>query len=386
MAHASHACQGLPMLIRSVIWSAALLVLAACGGAGPTGVGPNVLLLRVTPDSTTLARSQQRVFKATPTSGVIPAGSNYVWAVVGAGTVSGAAGDSVRYTAPAADGVDTLTVQVLDGAGAAIAVGATPVRTASGTLLTVALSPVEPRVEVQTGAGTQLFVVTATAGSLPVGGSFAWTVSGSGAPSGRFVGSSATTATTGVNNVTYASPDSVTTDTVKVQVKNAFGAIVGETSTPVIVFPGLRWSNAGANTLWAANNYGNGNYTSPGGTGRIDVNVGGGAEQIACTYQNRFPVRLSFFQQFNVVIYATVNTRLAAGGIYTQGAAASTAPGSLSMPQVAGVNGITLTVSNVLRQSDGSDFVTYTFTTTGNQAGYAGTMSGTGQCVVRYPF
>ena len=38
-----------------------------------------------------------------------------------------------------------------------------------------------------------------------------------------------------------------------------------------------------------------------------------------------------------------------------------------------GVTGITLTVTGVVNQSDGSDLLTYTFTTSGNTAGYAGT-------------
>ncbi|MCC7053204.1 MAG: hypothetical protein IT355_08030 [Gemmatimonadaceae bacterium] len=370
-----------------VLVTAALLTLAGCGDGAPTDPATPRVTMKIAPDSTTLSRSQRKVFRASAVSGSVPAGGRLVWAVLGSGTLSGAAGDSVTYVAPAADGVDTLTVQVLDASSTPVGGGATPVRTASGTALAVAISPVSPHVESQTGAGTQLLVVTPTTGTIPVGGSYRWTITGAGATTGLFSGSSATTATTTVNNATYVSPAGATTDTVRVEVRNASGAVVAMASTPVLVFPGLVWANTGANTLWAQNNYGNGAYTSPGGgLGRVDLNAGTGAEQVSCVYQNLFPVRLSTFLQFNVTLYAPRNVRVKAGDVFVQGATPATTPGALSMPQVSGVNSITLTVSSVLTQSDGADFLTFSFTTAGNAAGYTGTMSGTGQCVVRYPF
>ena len=114
-----------------------LIALAAgivgCGGAGPNapqGPGQTTLTMKVAPDSTTMARSQQKFFTARPITGTVPTGARYVWAVLGRGTVALAAGDSVRYTAPAADGVDTLTVQVLDAASQPIGAGASPIRIA----------------------------------------------------------------------------------------------------------------------------------------------------------------------------------------------------------------------------------------------------------------
>jgi hypothetical protein len=370
-----------------------LVALAAgivgCGGAGPNapqGPGQTTLTMKVAPDSTTMARSQQKFFTARPVAGAVPTGARYVWAVLGRGTVALAAGDSVRYTAPAADGVDTLTVQVLDAASQPIGAGATPIRIASGAALAVAISPVSPRVEAQTGAGTQRLVVTPTTGTIPTGATYAWRIVGTGPTSGVFSsGTNATTTT--VNNTTYVSTTTPTTDTVSVEVRNSAGAVVASATTPVIVFPGLQWSNSGANALWASNNYGNGSYTSPGGgLGRVDINIGNGAEQISCVYQNTFPVRLAAFQQFNVTFYAPRNTRVQPGNQFVQGATPGTTPGALSMPQVTGVSGITMTVTAVLNQSDGTDFITYTFATAGTLAGYAGAMSGTGECIVRYPF
>jgi hypothetical protein len=378
------------MMTRSLLLATTALLLAACGGGAgdtPTGITPSTIRMKISPDSTTLSRNQAKFFKASPMTGNIPAGARYVWAVLGAGTLSAAAGDSVKFTAPAADGVDTLTVQVLDAASQPIGGGATPIRTAGGVALSLALSPIAPHVESQTGAGTQLFIITATTGSLPVGGSFAWTIKGAAPTTGKFSTNGSTSATTTVNNVTYISPDSATSDTLTVDVKNSSGIVVGRASTPISVFAGLRWTNSGANTLWAANNYGNGSYLSPGGGfGRVDVNIGGGVEQVSCVYQNKFPVRLAGFQQFNVTFYAPQNVRVQPGNAFVQSAGSGTAAGTLSIPQVTGVNTITLTVTTVERQSDGSDFLTYTFATAGNQAGYTGAMSGTGQCVVRYPF
>ena len=367
----------------------ALLTLCACGGPNdPTAPGGGGrVTMRIAPDSTTLSRSQTKTFLASVSSGTMPSGGRLVWAVLGRGTLGAAAGDSVRYTAPGADGVDTLTVQVLDASSTPVGGGATPIRIASGTSLTVAISPLSPRVESQTGAGTQLMVVTATTGAFPANATFRWTITGANPTTGRFSSNSATTVTTSVNNATYVSPASATTDTVTVEVRNAAGAVVASTSTPVIVFPGLQWTNSGANTLWASNNYGNGTYLSPGGGfGRVDVNGGDNAQQLSCTYQNLFPVRLAGFQQFNVTIYSPRSQRLQAGSQFVRGATNSTTPGSLAMPQVTGVASITLTVTDVLRQSDGTDFITFTFATTGNTGGYTGSMSGTGQCVVRYPF
>jgi hypothetical protein len=100
--------------------------------------------MKVAPESTTLARSQQRYFSARPLTGAVPAGARYVWAVLGRGTLALAAGDSVRYTAPAADGVDTLTVQIVDASGQPTGAGGTPIRIAGGAALAVAIGAVVP--------------------------------------------------------------------------------------------------------------------------------------------------------------------------------------------------------------------------------------------------
>ena len=144
--------------------------------------------------------------------------------------------------------------------------------------------------------------------------------------------------------------------------------------------------NTRADAMWAADNYGDGSYLSPGGgLGRVDAAWFAGAQQISCAYRNKFPVRLANFTQFNVYIHAPRGARVQSGAVLTRGATATTTAGSVDMLQLMGVTGITLTVTGVVNLSDGSDFLTYTFTTSGNTAGYTGTMMGTGQCVVRYP-
>ena len=92
--------------------------------------------------------------------------------------------------------------------------------------------------------------------------------------------------------------------------------------------------NTGANAMWAADNYGNGSYLSPGGgIGRVDAAAFPGAQQISCAYQNKFPVRLANFTQFNVYFYAARGARVQSGNVFTRGATATTTAGSVDMPR-----------------------------------------------------
>lgn len=104
-------------------------LLAACTGATvPTAPAPaEPVVMVVAPELTAMSHGEQRVFRARPLRGSTPAGVRYQWSVRGRGVLGTALGNTVTYTAPDADGRDSITVQVVDGSGAVVGAGATPV-------------------------------------------------------------------------------------------------------------------------------------------------------------------------------------------------------------------------------------------------------------------
>ena len=123
---------------RLALLSAIALTIPACGGGAlsPTDAAfASQLTVKVAPELSAMTRRQPRFFKAVPVKGRVPAGTTYTWQVLGRGTLARAAGDSVLYTAPDADGVDTLAVLVRSATGETLGSGATPVRTMTSAWL-----------------------------------------------------------------------------------------------------------------------------------------------------------------------------------------------------------------------------------------------------------
>jgi hypothetical protein len=89
--------------------------------AGATQI-TDVYHVVISPAAAQLATDEQQTFTASAVGIALPAGVKYLWSLNGTGSLTGGSpqtttANSIGYTAPSANGADTLSVQVEDGAG-----------------------------------------------------------------------------------------------------------------------------------------------------------------------------------------------------------------------------------------------------------------------------
>ena len=210
----------------------------------------NVLVL---PNKPELALNESKRFTVGMVTGDIPTGTIINWTLQGDGTINGGKTVSstaafVDYLAPNIAVTDKILVELRNPTTNNL-IGST-----STSIKVGASFRITPNGKVVPSGGFQQFSVEPIGtASLPVGGSYKWTVSGGTLAS----------ATTTVPNVFYTAPSTQSEQTISVDVLKGDGTSAGTASASMLIRPGgIKFTVANINTFMDSD-IPNGNYDDP---------------------------------------------------------------------------------------------------------------------------